>query len=209
MAKIKPFEKYTDRYEQWFDKYDPVYNAELRCVRSVGMSSKKSLEIGVGSGRFAAPLGIKIGVEPSLRMAYLAKNRGVLTISGTGENLPVKNSSIASVLMVTTICFLDNVLQAFQEVFRILRSRGSFIVAFVDKNSPIGKTYQTHKMENLFYREAIFFSTEEVIGYLARTNFRNLQFRQTLFHPLQEVEKNEPVIEGYGKGSFVVIKAQK
>lgn len=209
MAKIEPFEKYTDKYEQWFDKYDPVYDAELRCVRSVGSDNKKSLEIGVGSGRFAAPLAIRMGVEPSLRMAYLAKNRGILTISGTGENLPVKNSSIASVLMVTTICFLDNVLQAFREVLRILQPRGSFIVAFVDKSSPIGRTYQTHKMENLFYREATFFSTKEVIEYLVRTNFRNLQFRQTLFHPLQEAERNELVIEGYGKGSFVVVKAQK
>ena len=209
MAKIEPFEKYTDKYEQWFDKYDPVYDAELRYVRSVGSDNKKSLEIGVGSGRFAAPLAIRMGVEPSLRMAYLAKNRGILTISGTGENLPVKNSSIASVLMVTTICFLDNVLQAFREVLRILQPRGSFIVAFVDKSSPIGRTYQTHKMENLFYREATFFSTKEVIEYLVRTNFRNLQFRQTLFHPLQEAERNELVIEGYGKGSFVVVKAQK
>lgn len=33
----------------------------------------KGVEIGVGTGRFSAPLGIKLGVDPSWEMSKLAR----------------------------------------------------------------------------------------------------------------------------------------
>jgi len=44
------------------------------------------LEIGVGTGRFAAPLGIKVGVDPSMAMLAYAAERGVLGRQGTIES---------------------------------------------------------------------------------------------------------------------------
>jgi len=35
------------------------------------------IEIGVGTGRFASQLGIKLGLEPSKSMASLARQRGM------------------------------------------------------------------------------------------------------------------------------------
>ena len=46
------------------------------------------IEIGVGTGRFAAPLGIKVGVDPSMTMLTYAAKRGVLGLQGTAEALP-------------------------------------------------------------------------------------------------------------------------
>ena len=51
----------------------------------------EGLEVGVGTGRFAAPLGIHIGLEPSPAMAKLARARGVEVHSGVGENLPYED----------------------------------------------------------------------------------------------------------------------
>ena len=50
---------------------------------------------------------------------------------------------------------------------------------------------------------------DEIIEILKSIGFGDFKFRQTLFRPLDEIKSIEPVIEGYGKGSFVVVKARK
>ena len=70
MPKISPFEKYAEQYEEWFVENRWVYEAELRAVKAMLPVGGHGVEIGVGSGRFAEPLGIKIGVEPSKRKPF-------------------------------------------------------------------------------------------------------------------------------------------
>jgi hypothetical protein len=44
------------------------------------------IEIGVGTGRFAAPLGIKVGVEPARAMGEIARReRGIEVVAGVLE----------------------------------------------------------------------------------------------------------------------------
>ena len=64
MPKISPFEQYADQYEEWFEKNQWVYEAELRAVKAMIYAGGYAMETGVDTGRFAEPLGIKIGVEP-------------------------------------------------------------------------------------------------------------------------------------------------
>jgi len=209
MAQIEPFEKFTLRYEDWFEEHRYVYESELKAVRVLLPEYQSKVEIGVGSGRFAAPLGIKRGLEPSVRMSKIAKKRGILVDEGVCENLPYEDAQFDLALMVTTICFLDDVEKSFLEVKRILKPGGWFIIGFIDKNSTIGKSYLKYQDENVFYRVAKFYSTEEIIQFLNKTRFINLRFSQTIFHELKEIKKIEPVREGYGSGSFVVVRAQK
>lgn len=209
MARIEPFEKFTRRYEDWFEEHRYVYESELKAVRVLLPEYQSGVEIGVGSGRFAAPLGIKRGLEPSVRMGKIAKKRGIQVDKGVCENLPYEDAQFDLVLMVTTICFLDDVEKSFQEVNRILKPGGWFIIGFIDKNSTIGKFYLKYQNENVFYRVAKFYSTEEIVQFLNKTRFINLRFTQTIFHQLEEIKEIEPVREGYGTGSFVVVRAQK
>ena len=65
MAKIESFEKYTNRYEEWFDKNKFVYESEVAAIKRLIPNKGVGIEIGIGSGRFAKPFGIKYGVEPS------------------------------------------------------------------------------------------------------------------------------------------------
>ena len=65
--------------------------------------------------RFAAPLGIRLGVDPSLEMSRIAQKRGIDVVHGRAEDLPFDDTSMDFVLMVTTLCFLDDVEQAFAE----------------------------------------------------------------------------------------------
>ena len=209
MSKTKPFDEYSGEYEQWFSDNYNVFQSELEAIRRVLPQKGSGFEIGIGSGIFADPLGIKDGIDPSEVMRKLARERGLRAIEGVAENLPVADKSYDFALMVTTICFVDDLDKSFKEAYRILKDEGFIILGFVDKDSPVGKLYLESKDKSTFYKDAVFFSTEEVYEYLRNNNFRIIQTIQTVFGLLNEVKNTQLPEDGYGKGSFVVIKAQK
>ena len=209
MPKTGPFDKFPSRYERWFDRNKYVYQSELNAVRELLPKRGNGIEIGVGTGRFAAPLGISCGVEPSEEMAGISREKGIEVIQGVAENLPLEDGSFDFALMVTTVCFLDDVAAAFAEVYRILKPGGSFITGFVDKQSRIGRLYQLRKERSRFYGEAVFYSAAEVISYLMQAGFRDFESAQTLFGDISEVTEIQTVREGFGEGSFVVIRGTK
>jgi ubiquinone/menaquinone biosynthesis C-methylase UbiE len=206
MPKIEPFEKHSDEYDEWFTKNYDVYQAELEAIRQLIPSPQsKGLEVGVGSGKFAVPLGIKIGVEPSEQMALKAEKKGIRVFRNVAENLPFSDCEFDFVLMVTTICFVDDIHKSFSEAFRVLKPDGCIIVAFIDRESELGKQYNDERNTNVFYKEATFFSTREVCKYLIEAGFLKLTFKQTLIHG----ETPKIIQDGFGRGAFVVAKGVK
>jgi SAM-dependent methyltransferase len=209
MPKILPFQRYPGQYEDWFSDHRWVYEAELRAVKALLPESDRGLEVGVGTGRFAKPLGIKTGLEPSVRMREIARRRGIKVLAGVAENLPFGDGEFDLVLMVTTVCFLDDIYQAFQEAHRVLANDGFFIAGIVDRNSPIGQQYLKHQNESVFYKLATFFSVDEMVKIMRQSGFIEFSFSQTIFRSLSETDDKEPVKLGYGEGSFVVIRGRK
>jgi ubiquinone/menaquinone biosynthesis C-methylase UbiE len=209
MAKIEPFEQHAQQYEEWFERNRFAYESELRAVRMLLPEGTNGIEIGVGSGRFAAPLGIKTGVDPSAKMRAIARQRGIEVIDGVAEELPFHDSRFDFALMVTTICFLDDIEAALKEAYRVLKAGGCLIIGLIDKESPVGKLYQLNKDKSVFYRTATFYSVDEIVSHLNQTGFGDFRFVQTIFHNLADLRDVEPIKEGYGEGSFVVMKAVK
>jgi SAM-dependent methyltransferase len=209
MPGVNAFENNVDQYEQWFVDNPLAYVSELRAVRELLPTSGSCIEIGLGTGRFAAPLGITKGIEPSRSMAELARKKGIEVIPGVAEHLPFMDKKFELVLMVTTVCFLDDMEMAFREVHRVLKPSGSFVIGFVDRESLLGKEYQKKKDKSAFYQHATFYSTDDIVSHLRSAGFGKLAFRQTLFRPLSEMVEVEPVKEGHDKGSFVVVRGEK
>jgi len=209
MPRISPFEKYAEQYEEWFVENRWVYEAELRAVKAMLPVGGHGVEIGVGSGRFAEPLGIKIGVEPSKRMREIAQKRGIQVLDGVAEELPFDDAGFDFVLMVTTVCFVDNIRKASLEAHRVLSHGGFLIIGFVDRNSMVGQTYLDHQNENVFYKDATFFSVDELDELMDQAGFKDLTFKQTIFKALSRTMRDEPVKPGHGEGSFVVICGRK
>lgn len=209
MPRISPFEKYADQYESWFEKNRWVYEAELRAVKAMMPMVESGLEIGVGTGRFAGPLGIKNGVEPSKRMRDFAQKRGIRAVDGMAEELPFADSQFDFLLMVTTVCFVDDIGKTLMEAYRVLSNRGALIIGFVDRDSKMGRIYMERRKENAFYREATFFSVAELVECISHAGFTGLTFNQTIFGTLAETAEDEPVKPGHGDGSFVVIRGRK
>jgi SAM-dependent methyltransferase len=209
VAKIDPYEKHADAYDDWYSRNRYAYESELMAIRRLLPKGGKGVEIGVGTGRFAAKLGIPIGVEPSRSMGKIARDRGIAVIRGIAEALPFRDGRFDIVLMVTTLCFFDDVEGAMREAYRVLSPAGSLVIGFIDRESPLGKEYEEHKSEHPFYRDATFRSAREVAAILKRAGFRTLSFCQTIFRDPNGMDGPDPVREGHGAGCFAVVRADK
>ena len=156
MNKINVFDKYAEEYDKWFDVNQRVYQSEVLAIKTLIPARGTGIEIGTGTGRFSAAFGITIGIEPSKTMAEIAKTRGITIYDTKAEELPFNNNSFDFVLMVTTICFLEDPLQALREIRRILRPTGKIIIGMLDKDSLLGKEYEHKKQHSKFYQYALF-----------------------------------------------------
>ncbi len=206
MPRIDAFESHSDAYDDWFDKNSAAYAAELKAVRELlPAPPARGMEVGVGSGKFAAPLGIALGVEPSPQMAAKAQALGIEVHPGVAEALPFSAEQFDFVLMVTTICFVDDVVQSFREALRVLVPGGAIIVGFVDVESELGQKYLQNRHKSRFYQQATFFSTQQVLDHLQAAGFGQTDVKQTLIPG----DTRQTVRDGFGEGAFVVIKAVK
>ncbi len=208
MPRTGPFDRFAEQYDEWYDGHPDVFRSEVAAIREL-LPAGKGLEVGAGTGRFAEALGIQIGIEPSESMRNVAQRRGLQVDSGTAEALPYQEESFDFVLMVTAICFVDDVARALQESYRVLKPGGAVVIGLIDRKSSLAERYEAARKTNPFYREATFFSTEELVERLAAAGFRDFGFRQTIFNPPTDIQEQEPVCDGFGSGLFVVIRGIK
>jgi SAM-dependent methyltransferase len=209
MPRTLPFEIHHRRYDDWFVHHAAAYQSELLAVRALLPWRGLGLAIGVGTGRFAAPLGVQMGVDPAREVLDYATNRGISPVQAVAEALPFADSSFDYALSVTTICFVDDASAMLSEAYRVLKPGGGLVIGFIDRTSELGQHYLAHQAENVFYREATFFAADEVERQLRDTGFTDLIWVQTLSKTLDETREIEPLYVGYGQGAFVVVKANR
>jgi ubiquinone/menaquinone biosynthesis C-methylase UbiE len=211
MEKDTVFDTNVAEYDAWYEQYPAVYQSELTAIREQLQKlpeNIKGIEIGLGTGRFAVPLGIKEGVEPSVPMAQKAQKRGIEVIQGTAEKLPYGDLQFDFVLFVT-ICHLNSLKQALAEAKRVLKNDGALLIGFLDKDRSIAEQYIEKRHRSTFFRHATFYTVDRIIRSLKEAGFKDLQFNQTLFGNLESIKDLQMPKPGHGKGSFVVVKAVK
>jgi len=211
----KPFEafdKYAPEYDAWYDKYRPAYESELLALKQflpAHPEKLRTLEIGVGTGRFASPLGVGYGVEPSKAMALFAKRRGIEVVQGIAEALPFKTRTFDLILIVTALAFFTDPAQGLRETARVLKPGGQLIIGMLDRESPLGQYYVAKQKKSSFSSGIRFLSAIEVSGLLAGLGYEKLESCQTLSGIPEELEEVELPEEGTGKGGFAVLSARK
>ena len=201
------FDKHYQEYDAWYERNRFAYLSELEAVKKVLPQKGYGLEVGVGSGRFAGFLGVDVGIDPSKKMAELARGRGVDARFGLGEELPFEDSTFDYVVIIVTLCFVQDPEKVITESARVLKSGGKIIIGIVDKESFLGKHYQ--EKGSIFYGHSRFFDIKEVVQMLRATEFSDFSYYQTVFNYPDKLSTVEIPLKGYGKGGFVVIGASK
>ena len=208
-----PFDSLASAYDAWFEEEGKlVFPTEVQALRELlTLLSRPWLEVGVGSGRFAQALGIEVGLDPSIRLLQMARDRGVNSLLGRGEAVPFATGSFGTVFLIVTLCFVDSPLQVLTEANRILRSDGNVVIGLVLRESPWGQFYQLKKAEgHRFYKYAAFYSYHEVATLLRQAGFQPGKMVSTLFQMPSRVDRLELAQEGYSPDAgFVAIMASK
>ena len=170
-----PFDTASADYDAWFDSANGriLFEREVDCLRKVMLPrAGRWLEVGVGTGRFAAALGVAEGVDPSDAMRALAERRGVQALDGAGECLPYANQSFDGMLMTTTLCFLADPEKSFKECHRVVKDAGRLVVGLIPADSAWGRRYARKAVEgHSIYSAATFHTPEEVIGLATGAGF--------------------------------------
>jgi SAM-dependent methyltransferase len=175
------FDAHAERYDYWFEEHRLTYLEELKIIGSIvgvkgadGEGSSEpdpgatrlqagcDLEIGVGTGRFAAPLRIRLGIDPSLPMLRKARARGIEAVRGVAEELPFRDASLGSVLVMTSLCYFDDPWKASREIHRVLSPGGKVIIGFLGKGGEIAERYGRTKEKGTFLSHATFYTPDEV-----------------------------------------------
>ena len=203
------FDTYTDEYEQWFERNRSAYLSELRLLKMAIPKGGRGLEVGIGTGRFAAPLSIDFGIDPSKNMLKVAKNLGSRVVLARGEQIPFKDQVFDYVLIMVTICFVHDPNRVVKESRRVIKSDGSIVIGIIDSDSWLGKLYLAKKNKSKFYREARFYSAKEIMELLRSNDFRDINVYQTIFDPPETLENAQHYRRGSGEGGFAVIYGYK
>ncbi|MDD1655654.1 MAG: methyltransferase domain-containing protein [Methanomicrobiales archaeon] len=96
-------------------------------------------------------------------------------VLGVADQLPFRDGSFRSVLMVTVLCFLLDPIQGFREARRVLAPGGTFTLAFIERDGEIALRYGKEPVKGRFLAVARFFSVAEVRALLETAGFRELR----------------------------------
>ncbi len=140
-------EKYLNSFEQ--NKILPLLG---------DVKNKKVLDIGAGTGRLSLQLakgGAQVmALDVSEKMLELVKrkNHKVQTTVADAENLPFENNSFDVVTAAFLIVHLKDPARFFDEVYRILKDGGKFVVTNINqKDPPEVKTKEGNIIIESFY----------------------------------------------------------
>jgi ubiquinone/menaquinone biosynthesis C-methylase UbiE len=208
------FNHYSEDYDKWFDTPEGkvLFRMEVEAVRLLTRNIEKpSLEIGVGTGRFAKELGIDSGIDPSLKSLEIAKKRGIKVEKAKGEKLPFKDKSFRTVFILFTLCFVENPEMVLLEAKRVLKKGGKLIVGIINRDSPWGQLYLKKKAEgHPIYRYATFYSGYDIVKMMEEAEMAVEAYSSTLCQPPSEILYKEPVHNELIKNAgFICILVKK
>lgn len=194
------FERLAARYDAWYEGPvgTAVFPSEVACLRPLLAGLPRPwLEVGTGSGRFAAALGVEVGVDPAAAPLMLARSRGIRVIRGVGERLPFRPGVFGAVLVVVTICFADDPALLLSEARRVIRPGGAVVMGLVFAESRWGRFYQAKAAGgHPFYRAARFLTRQQTLALVAGAGLRVQAARSVLYQPPADEPHPEAARDG-------------
>ncbi|HVB46200.1 MAG TPA: class I SAM-dependent methyltransferase [Streptosporangiaceae bacterium] len=194
------FERLAARYDAWYEGPvgTAVFPSEVACLQPlVDGLPRPWLEVGTGSGRFAAALGVEVGVDPAAAPLVLARSRGIRVVRGVGERLPFRAGVFGAVLAVVTVCFADDPAVLLAEARRVVRPGGAVVMGLVFAESRWGRFYRDQGASgHPFYSAARFLTRQEALALVAGAGLRVQAARSALYQPPTDRPGPEPARDG-------------
>ncbi|MBI4827106.1 MAG: methyltransferase domain-containing protein [Nitrospirae bacterium] len=211
---VDAFDKYAEDYDEWFDSAEGkvLFKLEAASARLLMKGLEHPfLEIGAGTGRFAEALGIEYGIDPSKEVLKIAEMRGIKAETASGEKLPFKDESFGGVLILFTLCFVENPEKVISEAKRVLKTGGGLIVGIINRESLWGKLYAVKKAEgHPIYKHATFYSVNDIKDIIEKAGLSVDSYASTLCQPPSEKPVKEVINNRLVKNAgFICIRAGK
>lgn len=122
------------------------------------VSNKKILDVGAGTGRLTiklAKLGAEVtalDVSSEILKKLQSKNKKIKIIIGDAEAMPFENETFDIVVAAFLIVHLKDPTKFFDEVYRVLKDDGVFIVTNINqKDPPLVKTKDGEILIDSYY----------------------------------------------------------
>jgi hypothetical protein len=87
VPKAAPFQRYNCRCDEWYDRHAIAYQSELLTVRAQLTWQGLGFAVGVGTGRFAGPLGVRIRIDSAREVLDYVARRTAIAVAAVANEL--------------------------------------------------------------------------------------------------------------------------
>lgn len=167
-----------------YDIYAPLYDDDFKFLRTfekdqlftlIGdIKGKKVLDIGCGSGRLISELKLfgatvtACDISPEMVKRTKKKFPTLEVVEGDMENLPFKDGAFDMVIATFVIVHLKDLEKAFDEVNRVLKDGGQFIVTNINQRK--APKLKVGKLQEIVIT-SFYHRPEDVVEALERSYF--------------------------------------
>lgn len=228
------FDEHANAYDSWFMENENLLLSELKLVAHFLDKDSTILSVGCGSGLFEMLLAkdydihIKHGIEPSKDMAQIAEKRGLTVDINTAEGADIAPNKFDIIMFNGSVSYITDLALCINKAHEALKPGGKLILIDVPKESGFASLYNLasavdtwdHKLlahispkdpyPIELVRSANWRTSDEKIELMKAAGLIKFEYAQTLLtHPMFANDKVQEVVEGYDRGDYVAICAQK
>lgn len=144
---VRAFDRAAQGYDDWYrhPQGAKVMKAETDLLNHLLPSQGLGLEIGAGTGVFAHGLTnqdrVIVCLDPSLEMISRAAARGLPSVAGDGDSLPLRGVTMDFTYMVTVLEFLGDPVAVFKQVKATAKAGSPLAILFINPESAWGRFY--------------------------------------------------------------------
>ncbi len=205
------FDERAEEYDSWYDD-SLLFAIELATLQDLQTTfATPRVEIGVGPGRFAAELGVAVGIDPARAPLAMAGQRIAGVCQGVGEDLPLRPAMVGSLFILFTLCFAAQPERVLAEAELVLQPGGHLVLGVIPASGPWGQALAAKKQAgHPFYQYATFYEIREIEGWLGAAGLEVVERRSSLYQGPKNLTAFESSRPGWTRDAgFVVLVARK
>ena len=211
---IRAFDLVAAIYDDWYNHPQgrQVFDAELKVVNMHIPKEGIGLELGAGTGIFAEYLTGEVRtvvcLDPSGKMLKKATERGMASVLGVGEALPLRVGILDFTYMVTVLEFLEDPAAVLGEIRETAKRGAELTILFINSESSWGDLYRDigSKGDPVF-RHATLYTMVEVEALMTVSGYRVTERAGTLTSQPMETKVEGAITEPSSENGVIVLRA--